>query len=101
MGYYFKWDPKRNFRISKEKGYQNLKKPKTGFYNFADISDEKLLGGHAVMAVGYDDNKGHFVVRNSWGMEWGDNGYFYMPYEFIISDNYCSDFWAVQTVKDN
>ena len=62
--------------------------------------NEKMLGGHAVMAVGFDDDKGVFIVRNSWGPDWGDNGYFYMPYEFIIADKYCSDFWTVQKVKD-
>ena len=49
LGYYFKWDPKRNFRISKEKGFQNLKKPKTGFYNFADIDDQFLITIHHFM----------------------------------------------------
>jgi C1A family cysteine protease len=41
---------------------------------------EQVLGGHAVMAVGYDDSKQFFICRNSWGESWGDNGYFYMPY---------------------
>ena len=62
---------------------------------------EKILGGHAVMAVGYDDDKEVFIVRNSWGEEWGDKGYFYMPYEFIKNTYYCSDFWVVQQVKDD
>ena len=49
--------------------------------------DEELLGGHAVCAVGFDDNKQVFIVRNSWGDSWGDKGYFYMPYAFIINTN--------------
>lgn len=61
---------------------------------------EKMLGGHAVMAVGYDDAKKHFIVRNSWGTEWGDDGYFYMPYDFIQDSDYCSDFWTVKRVRD-
>ena len=61
---------------------------------------EKMLGGHAVMAVGYDDSQKHFIVRNSWGQEWGDQGYFYMPYEFIVDSDYCSDFWTVKRVRD-
>ena len=40
------------------------------------------IGGHAVLAVGYDDAKQQLIVRNSWGAGWGDKGYFYMPYEF-------------------
>lgn len=46
--------------------------------------NEKVLGGHAVLCVGYDDFKGCFKVRNSWGSEWGDEGNFYMPYEFMV-----------------
>ncbi len=45
--------------------------------------DEARLGGHALLAVGYDDNKQVFIVRNSWGKEFGDEGYCYIPYEFF------------------
>lgn len=61
---------------------------------------EEVLGGHAVMAVGYNDTTSEFIVRNSWGEEWGDNGYFYIPYEFMTSED-CSDFWVIERVKDN
>jgi C1A family cysteine protease len=44
---------------------------------------EDIIGGHAVVCVGYDDAKQAFIVRNSWGTGWGDKGYFYMPYEFF------------------
>jgi C1A family cysteine protease len=62
--------------------------------------DEELLGGHAVCAVGFDDNKRVFIVRNSWGSNWGDKGYFYMPYAFITNTSQCSDFWTVRKIKD-
>lgn len=58
---------------------------------------EKKLGGHAVMAVGYDNASRMMIVRNSWGTSWGKAGYFMMPYEFIISPN-CSDFWTISSV---
>lgn len=56
---------------------------------------ERLLGGHAVLAVGYDKTKRLFKVRNSWGTTWGDAGYFYMPFDFITNQNYASDFWSI------
>lgn len=59
--------------------------------------NEQVEGGHAVVAVGYDDDKQIIIVRNSWGDIWGDKGYFYMPYKFITSKN-CSDFWIIETV---
>jgi C1A family cysteine protease len=54
---------------------------------------EKRLGGHAVLAVGYDDNAKHLIVRNSWSAKWGDHGYFYMPYDFAKSGK-AMDFWT-------
>ena len=69
----------------------NMPMPKEG---------EELLGGHAVCAVGFDDNRRVFIVRNSWGDSWGDKGYFYMPYAFITNTSQCSDFWTVRKVKD-
>ena len=58
---------------------------------------EKTRGGHAVMAVGYDDSKNAFIIRNSWSANWGINGYFYMPYAYITS-KLCNDFWTIRLV---
>lgn len=44
---------------------------------------ETIMGGHAVTCVGYDDEKQAFLVRNSWGNDWGQGGYFWMPYDFF------------------
>lgn len=60
--------------------------------------NEKMLGGHAVLAVGYDDARKLIIVRNSWGPSWGDKGYFYMPYDFIANPDYADDFWTVTYV---
>ncbi len=59
---------------------------------------EKVVGGHAVMAVGYDDSKQAVIVRNSWSTGWGIKGYFYMPYGYITSANLCDDFWTIRIV---
>ncbi len=72
---------------------------KTGMMTMPEKTDNPL-GGHAVMAVGYDDSKKVFIVRNSWGSEWGDKGYFYMPYKYITDIDLCSDFWTVRKVRD-
>lgn len=64
----------------------------------ASYNSGKVLGGHAVMCVGYDDAKGWVIVRNSWGSGWGDNGYFYMPYSYIQNSNLCSDIWVINHI---
>ena len=61
--------------------------------------DEVPLGGHAVMAIGYDDKKKSVLVRNSWGPRWGLRGNFWMPYDFISNPNYASDMWAVTRME--
>jgi C1A family cysteine protease len=62
-------------------------------------ADEKNIGGHAVVLVGYDDEKKWFIVRNSWGVAWGDKGYFYMPYDYVTDNKLCDDFWTVRLVS--
>lgn len=57
---------------------------------------EKVLGGHAVLAVGYDDSAGHLIVRNSWGSGWGLDGYFLMPYSYATSARMTADFWTAR-----
>jgi C1A family cysteine protease len=60
---------------------------------------ESMIGGHAVLMVGYDDAHDRFLVRNSWGTAWGKDGYFQMPYQYATSASLASDFWAVQTTS--
>jgi C1A family cysteine protease len=60
---------------------------------------EKMVGGHAVLAVGYDHATKRFIVRNSWGRAWGQDGYFTMPYDYLLDGNLSDDFWTVTLVE--
>jgi len=60
---------------------------------------EKVLGGHAVLAVGYDDATQRFIVRNSWGASWGQAGYFTIPYSYLLSADLASDFWTIRMMQ--
>jgi C1A family cysteine protease len=62
--------------------------------------NDQLEGGHAVMAVGYDNSKSALIVRNSWGKDWGINGYFYMPYDYTTLAHLTSDFWSIRLVEN-
>jgi len=59
---------------------------------------EAVVGGHAVCAVGYDDSQNVVIVRNSWGAAWGRQGYFLMPYAYILDQHLASDFWTMRTI---
>ena len=60
---------------------------------------EQNLGGHAVLAVGYDEKQQRFIVRNSWGSGWGMKGYFTIPYAYLLGTGLASDFWTIRVVK--
>jgi C1A family cysteine protease len=56
---------------------------------------ERVIGGHAVLAVGYDTTRRLFTIRNSWGSEWGDHGYGYMPFSYLLG-KLSTDFWTIR-----
>lgn len=55
---------------------------------------ERSIGGHALMIVGYDDENQWFIVRNSWGTDWGDKGYAKIPYKYLTNPKLADDFWT-------
>jgi hypothetical protein len=58
-------------------------------------------GGHAMLCVGYSDKDRVFIVRNSWGTEWGDRGYCYMPYDYLMSPTFNSgDSWIIRRLDN-
>lgn len=62
---------------------------------------ERMLGGHAVMAVGYQESTRMVLFRNSWGAAWGCSGYGQMPYAYLESRELSDDFWCIQGTESN
>ena len=60
---------------------------------------EKVIGKHAVLAVGYEDERQRFIVRNSWGPKFGLKGYFTMPYGYLTHKDLSADFWTIRVVS--
>jgi C1A family cysteine protease len=81
--------------------YDSFESPdvaKTGHVPMPGNGD-KPIGGHAILAVGYDDTNRWFLIRNSWGTKWGMDGYFTLPYEYATSSQLSSDFWTIRLVS--
>ncbi len=57
---------------------------------------EKLEGGHAILVVGYQDQKKQLIIRNSWGTGWGEGGYGFLPYSYIETSDLSDDFWVIK-----
>lgn len=70
---------------------------KTGVLNMPGAGEE-ILGGHCVVACGYDDASQRFIVRNSWGPRFGQKGYFTMPFEYLLRSDLSSDMWTVALI---
>ena len=85
------------FGFSVYESFESIVVDKTGTVPMP-TNKEQLLGGHAVLAVGYDNPSRRFIVRNSWGTGWGDAGYFTMPYEYLTDANLSDDFWTIRLV---
>jgi len=60
---------------------------------------EAAIGGHCVLCVGFDESLQQFIIRNSWGVEQGENGYFNLPYAYITDPGLCGDFWTIRTIS--
>lgn len=83
--------------------YESFERPitaSTGKVIMPNFNRERLLGGHAVMCVGYSEQQGTFTVRNSWGNIWGDKGYCYFPYAYLSNRNLSDDFWTIKMVEE-
>ena len=83
------------FGFSVYDSFESQEVSKTGIVPMPG-KNEALLGGHAVLAVGYDDATRRFLVRNSWGEDWGMAGYFTMLYDYLADRNLSEDFWTIR-----
>lgn len=85
------------FGFSVYTAFESSSVAQTGIVNLP-AKGEKLLGGHAVVCVGYDEPSQRFIVRNSWGSSWGQKGYFTIPYSYLTNKNLASDFWQIDLI---
>ena len=85
------------FGFSVYESFESPRVAETGVVSLPRIG-ERVLGGHAVVAVGYDQKTSRFIVRNSWGARWGMDGYFTMPFQYLTNSFLSADFWTIRKV---
>lgn len=69
----------------------------TGIVNMPE-PNETVMGGHCVLAVGYDLPSMRLICRNSWGPDWGENGHFTLPLAYATNADLATDFWHISMV---
>jgi hypothetical protein len=74
--------------------YESFLKVKSSGLVPVPKNGEKLLGDHCMFCLGFDEKRKVFIVRNSWGPEWGDQGHCYIPYEYMVDFHNVYDLWT-------
>jgi C1A family cysteine protease len=87
------------FGFTVYESFESAAVAKSGILNLP-TARERVVGGHAVMSVGYNDTAQRFLVRNSWGANWGKGGYFTIPYAYLSDRNLSDDFWTIRSAEE-
>ena len=82
--------------------YESFFDPQVAHTGTVDLpkKGEDRIFGHAVVAVGYDDQQERFILRNSWGNAWGNQGYFTLPYAYLLDKSLSQNFWTIRLTAD-
>jgi C1A family cysteine protease len=83
------------FGFTVHESFESADVAKTGIVPMP-AATEKEIGGHAILAVGYDDASQRLLIKNSWGADWGQAGFFTMPYAYVENGATADDFWTVR-----
>jgi C1A family cysteine protease len=60
------------------------------------VRKDYIIGGHCVLITGYNDSTQRYEIQNSWGTDWGKQGYGTLPYAYVENPAYATDFWQMQ-----
>lgn len=86
-----------SFGFTVFESFMSAEVARTGIAPSPNVTTEQQMGGHAVTIVGYDDSTKRFKIANSWGDGWGDKGFFYLPFDFVLNKRWADDFWTARS----
>jgi C1A family cysteine protease len=87
------------FGLSVYSGFESAQITSRGVLNLPTKAEAEA-GAHAVLAVGYNDHSQRLIVMNSWGKNWGQQGYFTLPYDYLMQAKMARDFWTLRAVEN-
>lgn len=86
------------FGLTVYSAFDSAQMTSRGVLHLPKVGEEKV-GGHAVLLVGYKEASQRFIVMNSWGKSWGQQGYFTLPYDYVLNSKLARDFWTLRAVE--
>jgi C1A family cysteine protease len=84
------------FGVSVFSSFESDSVMQTGDVPMPNTQTEKCLGGHAILMVAFSDETQRFTFMNSWGVGVGKQGYFTLPYQYVLDPNLSSDLWTIR-----
>ena len=85
------------FGMSVFDGFESPEVAAAGMVPMPGLND-KPIGGHATFLNGFNDDVKKVQDQNSWGLDWGVKGNFYLPYDYITDPDLTSDYWAIKLI---
>lgn len=83
------------FGMAVYESFESYYTSQTGIVSYPSIN-ETFLGGHCMLCIGYNAANQCFIVRNSWGIGWGDKGHCYIPFQYLTNNSLADDFWTMR-----
>jgi C1A family cysteine protease len=87
------------FGMTVYNGFESQETQETGVVPMPNLKSDDVLGGHCMAIVGQKVDEKQYIVLNSWGADYGDGGYLYIPMDYLTDADLAGDFWVIQEIE--